>query len=235
MSNKIYDLVAPYYRSYSEKKMNYLESIDKFIINNIPKGSKSLLDLGAGDGFRGTKISEICNINYVVLNDNSEKMIEKCKEKNPTEILFCGIEELKYYDKKFDIILCLWNVLGHLESEEKRLSVLKIINTHLDIKGFAFVDVNNRYNGSSYGYSKVLLRMIIDFFSRDIKKGDASYFWDIDEQKIPGYGHLFTPQEIEKLINVSGLKINKRVAVNYLNGNLKSNFIFGQLLYKLSQ
>ena len=49
-------LLAPHYRDYSASKAPYLDAIDKIIVDRIPAGARSLLDVGAGDGVRAVKI-----------------------------------------------------------------------------------------------------------------------------------------------------------------------------------
>ena len=236
MNEKIsnfYDEITPFYRQYSEKKLLYLKSVDEFIIKNIINEANSLLEIGAGDGIRGMNIAKLTGIKNIVLNDNSEKMIEKCRELSPKEVWQCDAEDLEKYNKKFDIVTCLWNVLGHLKNQNCRIKALKNIKSLLNKDGIAFIDVNNRYNAESYGYFQVFKRIIHDFFIFNETNGDTNYFWEIEGNKINAMGHLFTPFEIENLIKKSGLRIYKKVIVNYDNGRITNCYLKGQLIYIL--
>jgi 2-polyprenyl-3-methyl-5-hydroxy-6-metoxy-1,4-benzoquinol methylase len=71
----------------------------------------------------------------------------------------------------FDAILCLWNVLGHIESNQKRLTALKNMKGLLSPKGTIFIDVNNRYNANSYGYFRTLGRLLFDVIHPPKKRG----------------------------------------------------------------
>ena len=53
--------------------------------------------------------------------------------------------------ERFDVITCLWNVLGHVPTAEKRLHALSAIASLLTPNGRFFLDVNHRYNARSYG------------------------------------------------------------------------------------
>ena len=44
-----YNALAPYYREYCRTRSDYLAAIDRLIIENIPSGADSLLDVGAGE------------------------------------------------------------------------------------------------------------------------------------------------------------------------------------------
>ena len=45
-------------------------------------------------------------------------------------------------------------------------------------------------------------------------------------------GHLFTPAEIEGMIAESGLRVTRRVAVDYATGGESASPYRGQLLYQ---
>jgi len=47
--------------------------------------------------------------------------------------------------------------------------------------------------------------------------------------------HIFNPFEIEKLIKLAGLKIEKRKIINYRSGKICKTIFGGQLVYKLSK
>ena len=45
-----YDRIAPVFARVAEKRRRYLDSIDRLVISAIPPGSRSMLDVGSGDG-----------------------------------------------------------------------------------------------------------------------------------------------------------------------------------------
>ncbi len=230
----LYDALAPYYRNYSDNKSAYLSAVDKFVIGHIPPGAESLLDVGAGDGIRGMSIAQQTGIKYTVLCDPSPEMIRRCKALHPSEVWNVSAEELPDTGIKFDVILCLWNVLGHLKDRASRIKALSRMRELLTDKGIIFFDVNNRHNAASYGWARVIGRLIIDFFNLDEQRGDAVFDWKIGEQTFPAMGHLFTPHEIEGIIKESGLKVKERIAVNYSDGQVSMSILKGQLLYLIS-
>lgn len=234
-SNEIYNALAPYYREYSEKKAEYINSVNKYIIDNIPDDAASLLDIGAGDGIRGMYIAEQKKIKYVTLCEPSKEMIARCKELHTSRLWQHAAEDLPECNEKFDVIICLWNVLGHLSHRQARIKALKGINRLLADTGVFFFDVNNRHNASAYGWLNIIGRIFIDFVSPDESRGDATFEWKIGNIIFPAKGHLFTPAEIESLIRESGLKIKKRITVDYSTGKQSKSLLKGQLLYQLGK
>lgn len=51
-----YNFLAPHYSDLSRRRQLYLRSIEKIMVSRIPAGSKSLLDIGAGDGKRALRM-----------------------------------------------------------------------------------------------------------------------------------------------------------------------------------
>lgn len=237
-SQELYNLFAPYYRSYSQKKKEYIESIDKIIVNNSPIKSYSILDIGAGDGVRGIKLYETLGSRTLTQIDNSKGMLKIMKKNKGVHQVMLDIssKRLPKNLKKYDIILCLWNVLGHIETYEARLQALRNIKLLLNPGGRFFIDVSNRYNVKYYGWKNVLRNFYKDLFSPSINNGDFKYTITVSENlTIPTKSHFFSPNEMRSLFKKSGLEILKKYFVNYENGKIQ-NFPFeGQLVYILGQ
>ena len=141
-----------------------------------------------------------------------------------------GLENIKDLNQKFDAITCLWNVFGHVSTNEKRLNILKDIKKKLNPKGYLIFDVNNRHNAKQYGIIKIIYRVLVDKFFFNEKRGDAKYEIVQENKKVKGYGHLFTIGEIELLIKKSNFQLKKVYFVNYSNGKVEKTPFFGQIL-----
>ena len=128
----------------------------------IPRGSKNLLDIGAGDGHRAMKIAKMSQISDIILCDPEPSMIELCKKHNVSDIWMTSAETIVYNKNKFDVILCLWNVIGHINSNDNRIKALNIMSELLSSNGLLFIDFSNRYNAKYYGYLKTFGRYIYD-------------------------------------------------------------------------
>lgn len=231
----IYDALAPYYREYAEKKSAYLSAVDSFILANIPEGAKSLLDVGAGDGVRGMSLARQKGIAYTVLCDLSSEMVARCRELKPAEVWQAAAEALPETTRRFDVITCLWNVLGHLAGRNERIASLRRMGELLAENGVIFFDVNNRHNAPAYGALKVMARVIFDTVLPDERRGDASFDWKVKEKVFPAMGHLFTPREIEEIIHAAGLQVKSRISVDYASGKFSKSPFRGQLLYQVTR
>jgi 2-polyprenyl-3-methyl-5-hydroxy-6-metoxy-1,4-benzoquinol methylase len=150
------------------------------------------------------------------------------------EIWNIRAEELRVQDRgPFDVILCLWNVLGHLLTIEDRRRAMHAIADQLSPEGSFFIDVNHRYNACAYGIIPTAARFLNDIFFRPETTGDVVARWDFGEHSISTHGHFFTHREIRQLVRSAGLKIENRIAVDYNNGRIRRFGFQGNLLYIL--
>jgi SAM-dependent methyltransferase len=229
----IYDALAPHYREYAERKSAYLSAIDSFIAAHAPRNPAALLDVGAGDGVRGMALAKALGAGIAVLADASVEMIARCRLLNPAESWLCEAQKLPATSHRFDVILCLWNVLGHLPDRATRVQALRAMHAVLAPGGRVFFDVNNRQNARNYGRLRVFGRVIADAIMPDERRGDAAFEWKIGETSFPAMGHLFTPAEIEGIVRDSGLRVIRRAAVDYATGEISASRWGGQLVYEL--
>ena len=227
-----YDALAPHYREYSRSRQTYLEAVDRIILRHAPAAVEAVLDVGAGDGVRGMALARRLAARRVVLAEPSREMAARCRELGADAVWEVPAEQLPQSESRFDVILCLWNVLGHLPDRPARLAALKSMQGLLAPAGALYLDVNNRHNAAAYGSLKVLARRCVDFLLPDERRGDASYEWRIGGLNLPAMGHLFTPAEIEGMIEASGLRVARRVAVDYATGRESPSPHRGQLLYQ---
>lgn len=240
-SQKLYDEFAPYYRNYSQEKMAYLDSIDETIVNEV-KRCNSLLDMGSADGVRAYKIAKRLSVKRLVLVDNSKKLAEICRENIERENIEAEFwlkditsEEMRNITDRFEVIICLWNVLGHIDDEKKREVTLRNMKALLTENGIIFLDVNNRYNIASYNFLRVIRNIMKDIFSPSDKNGDFEFKFYMGSKKNSASVHIFNPLEIERLIKKCGLKVIKRFYLNYKTGKQCRTVFGGQLLYKLAK
>jgi len=228
-----YDRLSQTYRELARRREPYLIAVEREILERVPAASKSLLDIGAGNGSRASRIASQAGISRIVLVEPSEKMIGQTS--NGAETWRTRAEALgaRSSDEKFDVITCLWNVLGHIRGTAHRTKALGAAHSLLSDRGKLFLDVTHRYNVRSYGLVPTALRLLHDFLVRREENGDVVACWNIGESRIGTYGHVFAHREIMHLALTCGLKVEERVVIDYENGQVRRNAFQGNLLYVL--
>jgi SAM-dependent methyltransferase len=234
-SQIFYDAFAPVYAEYSKKRESYLSAVDAFIVENVIESS-SIIDLGAGDGRRSKKISDLVGARKLVLVDNSENMLGISRTVDGARVLMADItQEDSFSDEKFDIVLFLWNVLGHIPTETLRIRALRNAANLLADNGKIFIDVNNRYNQAYYGKLSLIRNIISDCFFWRRGRGDFPLNFNFKGVPVRTSVHVFNPIEMEILFRKSGLKVEKRFSIDYASGKRGRNPFRGQLVFSLSK
>lgn len=232
---EVYDAIAPVYDEYAQKKYAYLNAVDGLVQARIKDGAR-LLDIGAGDGRRLAKIKADKHLSEVVAIEPSAEMAKICRLKADCDVHEVFAERISDLNLgEFDVVTALWNVFGHIPTTEKRLKALWNIHACLKPNGVFMMDVNNRHNAAAYGGLKVLGRVVLDTLAFDERRGDAHYDWVIGDQTFKGFGHLFTPSEIEKLFKQVNLNVLERLSVNYATGEVSKSPYKGQMFYALQK
>ena len=240
-----YDRLAAHYTDLTRRRESYLRSVEREIISRIPAPSWSLLDVGAGDGTRALRIASQSGIERMVLVEPSREMASKSLE--PAEVWPVRAENLTpgcaenvgtaeggcpcMITERFDVITCLWNVLGHIPTAEKRQHALSTIARLLSPSGRFFLDVNHRYNLRSYGVLPTSRRWIHDRFVTNQKNGDVTAHWSFSDVNVSTYGHVFTHREVMGLADAVGLNLEGRLVIDYSDGRACRFSFQGNLLY----
>jgi len=222
-----YDRIAPAYARLADQRRAYLDTVDRLVAAEIPPGSRSMLDVGAGDGARAAHIAEAAGVEALTLLEPSERMRSLCPAR--ATIWAMRAEELHDQQGSFDIVSCLWNVLGHILPAAARVEVLRQFARLTSPQGKIFVDVSHRYNARHYGALPIAMRFLRDLVSPLGCHGDVTVTWDDTSTT----GHVFTHREFAALSRAADLRIEKRFVVDYASGELRGGSFNGHLLYVL--
>ncbi len=189
-----------------------------------------MLDIGSGDAKRALSIARHAGIAHVTLLEPSAAM----RREWPSGVTVWPIraEQLREQNGSFQVITCLWNVLGHIFPEAARVEVLRQMARLLAPGGKAFVDVSHRYNARHYGRLPTLVRMAGDLL-RD-GAGDVLTRWTVGAAPIVTRGHVFTDSEFHRLSRMAGLRIEQTHSVDYSSGVVHASRLRGHLLYRVS-
>ncbi|PHR74603.1 MAG: hypothetical protein COA67_00580 [Lutibacter sp.] len=229
-SKSYYNSLANTYSVQVNDRIKYLNAIDDFIINDNLNVVDNYLDIGCGDGRRSVKISESINVKYeTILVDDSLKMLSKFEGKPNIKTFNQSIFDFNHSDK-FNLITCLWNVLGHFPSKEAIISLFQKINDLL-VNGGAFIfDVNNRYNISHYGYENVERNLKNDKLNME-NNGWFKLGNEPNQTKV----YVHSPFDIEEYLLDTDLILEQVKYIDYKTGEPKETFFEGQLLYKITK
>lgn len=229
-----YDRIAASYDQIAACRKPYLDGIDRLITQLIPKGSRSLLDIGAGDGRRGLRLAAARGIHTVVLVEPSAGMRAGHPQgRSGVESLPLRAEDLHQLEPGFDVIVCLWNVLGHVATRAARVDVLRQCGRLLAPRGRIFIDVSHRYNARHYGLAKTAARYIGDHLWPRETRGDVAVAWHDGPGPIRTFGHVFTDPEVLGMCRAAGLDVEQRFIVDYATGIQQQHASQGHLLYVL--
>lgn len=226
-----YDAFASSYKSYAQGRRRYQNAINRIVISRA-RDAVSLLDAGAGDGSRTLEIGRRARIQRIVLVEPSRGMRAHCAE--GVEVWPFSIQGIPEMAPSFEVITCLWNVLGHVQGPLERLHALMRLKRLLVPGGMLFLDVNHRYNGAAYGWGKTAVRMFHDAIFPSETNGDVIVCWNVGDRVIQTKSHLFTHAEMKGLFLSAGLKPVMRWVINYETGAQHHFPFVGQLLYQLT-
>lgn len=234
-SRLFFTKIAQSYASYASTKNAYLSAINRFITRET-KEAERMIDIGSGDGKRSTEIAKSIKVSNLTLVDNSPGMISLL-EKLPGVSVVCRdiSDEAFELTQRFDIVTCLWNVLGHIPTPEKRKIAIKNMKKLAMPGGFIYLDVNNRYNTLQYGLPSVAKNVFWDTIEPNSSNGDFELEFKTKEEIVKTEVHIFSPFEMNELLKSAGLRIVKKQIINYQTGNECKSILGGQLVYKLSK
>jgi len=222
---RYYDLIYSW-KDYRKEAATIRRLIAKY---KKSKGN-DLLEVGCGTG---RHMQHLKNKFRVLGTDISAGMLSLAR-KNVKGVRFQRADMVTLnLGREFDVIICLWNVLGHIQTTEERLLTLTKARKLLTPEGVMFVDVNHRYNAVVHGWSRTLWNMLSDYFFWSDTNGDIVVSWKIGSRPVCTHGHLFTERELEALFQSTGFTIKKEWILNYRTGAVCKSSLQGSLLYQL--
>jgi 2-polyprenyl-3-methyl-5-hydroxy-6-metoxy-1,4-benzoquinol methylase len=228
-----YDRLAPVFDALTERRNRYLRSIENLIVARVPADARSLIDVGAGDGSRAVRIANGAGIRQVVLVEPSVEMARRAGrgEVWPVRAEALAVDDPRVAGRRFDVVTCLWNVLGHVRPEAARIEALRRMGLLATPRGRLFLDVTHRYNLRSYGFFRTVVRRLRDSLSFSERSGDVVASWALGESPCATYGHVFTDDEVRELAAAAGLVVEERRVVDYDTGQTRRWGFSGNLLY----
>jgi len=239
--------------------------IEQTIEDEAKKGKIILIELGCGTGRILKKYANDPRVEYLIGIDFSEKMIE-CLFKNfecvkeligekiiivqdLAENAFLSFNKNDGFKNTIPIAICMFNTLGNIEYEERRIEVLKRIKEMIGINGIGIISVFNRalmemditgtVECDRYYTDERIEKLIVppQLSKKYVKKIITPIFkknhkvslhelglLSIDKQTgdirtDDFYSHWFDKEELQNIIKISGLKV-----IDFIEGNKVNNF-----------
>lgn len=187
----------------------YFSTIRDELIQEIPVGSGSILEIGCGEGDTGAKLKELGRARWIAGVELSEHAAQKAREK--LDFVISGnIEhmELPFKSGQFDVLL-LGDVLEHLIDPWRQLNRLV---DYLAVNGKVVASIPNVRNW------RVLLPLL--FWGKWVYRADGI----LDRTHL----RFFTRSSIIMMFNENGLRIAKIVPLGRRSSRL-SHFLCGSL------
>lgn len=243
--SKFYDDIASSFEELSKPREQYILGVESVVVEVAGELGKieNYLDIGSGDGRRAIRIASKIKAKKLTIVEPSKRMLDQVERPSrgslELEAHQSSAEDIHKIlrGRKYRLITALWNVFGHVPDKTTRLKALRNIKLLLAEGGRAVFDVSNRYNSSAYGEEKAKYRRKLDkenpggIFGEN---GDFYYTVEAKGRAVPAWGHSFSPYEIVRLIGEAGLRVHRRVSVNYDTGKIERQDENGQLLYVVS-
>ena len=233
MTGAGYDVLAPHYREYARTRAAYCGAVDTRVLEWRPRHVHAMLDVGSGDGSRAVRLAALMSAPRLVLSDPSLPMAEHCRSHHGAEVWPCAAEDLPGGPADFDVITCLWNVLGAVEPASARAEALRRMRARLSPEGRLFLDVHNRYNARAAGVGRVLTRFVRDRVLPSEANGRVTFTWTVAGLTIPSSGYLCAAAEMRRLFRNAGLGIVHQAFVDYDTGAARGQWT-GQMLFCLA-
>lgn len=114
----------------------------KFLLKLVKKScprARSILELGCGTG---TLLKNFATTHAVSGLDYSSPMLKKARRVIPGGKFYQGDMTTFHIGRNFDLILCLFNSLNHLQSYAEWIKTFKQVRGHLAANGTFIFDIN---------------------------------------------------------------------------------------------
>ncbi|MDP0492934.1 MAG: class I SAM-dependent methyltransferase [Fusobacterium sp. JB021] len=224
--SKVYDKFMEFC-NYDE----WTELLEENIKKNLNEARK-ILDLGCGTGEILKRLSNKYTCSGL---DLSEHMLNRANEKCENVRLYLGdMREFDTYEK-YDVIFSFFDTINHLTSLEELLDTLNSVKNSLEPGGIYVFDVVDR-NFMDKMFSNGIFADVREDFSviwehekyeeTSLDVIEATYFLKNEDNLYEKYEEyyekkIFTDEEIERVIKISGLKKQDVFKNNRLAGERK--------------
>ena len=233
-SVQFYDSLAEIYDAELESRSQWVGKVEQLIAGWArERKARTILDIGAGNGRRVHRLIQATGMSGVAV-DVSPGMIEWARrlgvEGHVLDMASTDFVSGPLQGRKFDMVICTWNVLGHVQGHIPRVQAVRNMCSVLAPGGAVVLDVNNRYNTRQYGLRAVLRNLLRDTFQPGAAGDFLAHRSNSRGQTMHTLVHVFSSNEIAELCREAGLRIVKREYLDYMSGEAKTRWS-GQMCF----
>jgi SAM-dependent methyltransferase len=233
-SVEFYDSLAEIYDAELESRARWVGKVEQLIAGWArDRNARSILDIGAGNGRRVWRLMQATGMGGVAI-DVSPGMIEWARrlgvEGHVVDMASKDFESGPLQGRKFDMVICTWNVLGHVEGHAARVQAVRNMRAALAPGGAVVLDVNNRYNVNQYGRRAVLRNVLKDTFRPGTAGDFLAHRSNPKGQTMHTLVHVFSAREIEELCREAGLRVVRKEFLDYTTGEPRTQWS-GQMCF----
>lgn len=239
-SQQLYDQFAPHYEGYTRERVAYITAVDILVVEHATATTTvpSVVDVGSADGMRIASLAPQLHASRVVLIDDSAKMCALAKMNTPFQVWQADVAASTYVDRgeRFTVVLCLWNVLGHVVEKKRRNAAFAHLAQLCNDNGYVYLDVNNRFNLAQYGWRIFLRNVWSELVSPRIREGSVACKIAVSSELVlDSRCHFYAPWEVRKLARAAGLQVERLYYIDYRTGQRRRLFWQGQIFVVLRQ
>jgi SAM-dependent methyltransferase len=219
---QFYDSLSEIYDAELERRAPWVRSVDALIIRWCKeRGVRNIVDFGCGNGRRVLRLLQATGLAGAAI-DVSPGMVAEARrlgvDGHVMDIASDRFDASELGGRRFDLVICTWNVLGHIEGHAARRRTLQNMRALLAPGGAIVLDVNNRYNAAHYGWRAVLRNRVRDLFKPDGSGDFIANRQSPDGRTMHTFVHVFSPAELRELCGEAGLVPVEEHFVDYTTG-----------------
>jgi SAM-dependent methyltransferase len=210
-----YSALKERYSKISGQRTTYLQAVDNHFLSLAENEGPDWLDIGSGDGVRALLLNEKLKKNLSVI-EPSELLPRTFERSNPeVQVIRRRVEDLEF-EREFDIVTMLWNVIGHLESLK---DCLRFIRKSLKPHGLLYFDSNSALNLRRFGAADVARNLL---HTQSVK-----YPWPNPDSET--FVEIFRKSFLERALKEAGFQVEVRY-LDYDRGEWVQNQFQGSFI-----
>ncbi|MGH8030556.1 MAG: class I SAM-dependent methyltransferase [Arenimonas sp.] len=233
-SVEFYNSLSSIYDAELERRAPWVQKVEGLIAGWASRrGARSLIDFGCGNGRRALRLMQAANLTGAAI-DVSPGMIDEAKrlgvDAHVIDIASPSFDADAFGGRRFDLAICTWNVLGHVEGSQARLQAVRNMRSVLAPGGAIVLDVNNRYNAAHYGWPAVLKNMLRDAMNPAVAGDFIANRQDPSGATMHTFVHVFSRGELHRLCGDAGLVPVEEHFLDYASGETRTRWS-GQMCF----